>query len=48
MTKKFFQVSQRNGGGEREREREKWRVRNGERERRQMFLGLEIGLECNK
>ena len=48
MTKKFFQVSQRNGGGERERERERNGERETERERRQMFLGLEIGLECNK
>ena len=31
-----------NGGGERERERERERIR------RQMFLDLEIGLECNK
>ena len=31
-----------NGEGDRERERER------ERERRQTFLGLEIGLECNK
>ena len=50
VTKKFFQLNQRNGGGERERERE----RNGERERErervrhQMFLGLKIGLEYNK
>ena len=29
-----------NGGGERERERERVKL--------QMFLGLEIGLECNK
>ena len=44
VTKKFFQLNQRNGGGERERER------NGERERvrRQTFLRLKIGLECNK
>ena len=40
VTKKFFQLNQRNGGGERERERE--------RVRRQTFLGLKIGLECNK
>ena len=38
VTKKFFQLNQRNGGGERERERV----------RRQTFLGLKIGLECNK
>ena len=38
VTKKFFQLNQRNGGGERERERV----------RRHTFLGLKIGLECNK
>ena len=38
VTKKFFQLNQRNGGGERERERV----------RRQTFFGLKIGLECNK
>ena len=42
MTRKFFQLNQRNGGGERERETERERVR------RQTFLGLKIGLECNK
>ena len=33
-----------NGGGDREREKRRER----ERVRRQTFLGLEIGLECNK
>ena len=33
---------------EREREREMESEKRRERERRQMFLGLEIGLECNK
>ena len=32
VTKKFFQLNQRNGGGEREREREKRRERERERE----------------
>ena len=35
-----------NGGGD--REREKRRERERERVRCQTFLGLEIGLECNK